>query len=298
MSNIYTITGATGNIGSGIVTRLLDQGHEVRAVARDENKLKRLAEKGAIPLAGNLQDLDFLTSAYTGADAVFAMIPPHLQSNDFLAYADGIAKKHVLAVVESNVGNVVALSSIGAHLSQGNGIVRALYDFEQRLKALQNVNVLVLRPSYFMENIYMQLDVIKVMGFAGSPVAADVSMPVVATRDVAEAAAQRLTDLRFEGYSVEYLLGQRDVSYNDITRAIGKAIKKTDLKYVQFPPGQAARAMVMAGLSENVAGLLVGLADGINNGRLLGDYKRNPENTTKTSIEEFARGFARMFEKK
>jgi hypothetical protein len=73
-----------------------------------------------------------------------------------------------------------------------------------------------------MENIYMQMDVIKNMGITGSPLAPDVSQPVVATKDIAAVAAQRLSDLAIKGHSIEYILGQRNLTYTDITRALGK----------------------------------------------------------------------------
>ena len=108
-------------------------------------------------------------------------------------------------------------------------------------------------------------------------------------------AAPILAALDMDGYSVEYQLGERNLSYAEITQAIGTALNKPDLRYVQLPREQATQAMKMAGISENVAGLLADLSDGINNGKVLERYERVPENTTKTSIEEFAKGFAKMF---
>lgn len=296
MPNTYTVTGATGNTGGIVAEKLLAEGHEVRAVARDTQKLQGLASKGAEALTGDIGDADFLTSAYQGADGVFAMIPPNLQADDYLAFADSIGKTHVTAIQRSGVKNVVALSSIGAHLPEGSGIVRTLYDFEQRLNTLEDVNVLVLRPSYFMDNIYMQLEVIKILGVVGSPIAAHVSQPVVATKDIAEVAANRLAVLNKKGHAMEYVLGQRDLSYADITRVLGKALNRTDLQYVQFSRDETAMAMMQMGVSQNIARLLADLAEGINNGEVLGHHRRTPENTTPTSIEEFAEGFARMFQ--
>ncbi len=295
MDNTYTITGATGNIGKRITENLLDTGHNVRAVARNVEKLQTLVDKGAEAFSGSLEDTEFLTRAYQGSDAVFAMIPPNFQSNDFRTFQNDIAKSHISAIKSAGLKKVVALSSLGAHLTEGAGIVQGLNDFEQHLNNLQDVNVLVLRPAYFMENIYMQMDVIKNMGVTGSPLAPDVSQPVVATKDIAAVAARRLSDLVIKGHSIEYILGQRNLTYTEITRALGKAIGREDLKYVQFPYEDAHKAMVEMGLTDNIAELLVSLARAINDGTLLSHYERTAENTTETSIEEFAAEFAAAY---
>lgn len=295
MANTYAITGATGNIGHRITEKLLAEGHKVRAIARTAEKLQTLADKGAETSPGALEDTDFLTRAYQGAEAVFAMIPPNLQSPDCRAFQNAVAKSHVTAVMEADVKNVVALSSIGAHLTEGAGIVQGLHDFEQHLSSLTDVNLLVLRPAYFMDNIYLQLDVIKNMGIVGTPIAPDVSQPMVSTKDIAAVAASRLSGLEMQSHSIEYVLGERNLSYSEITRVLGKALGREDLQYVQFPYDDARKAMVQMGLSEDVADLLIQLAKAINSGDILSHYQRTPENTTKTSIEEFARDFAEAF---
>jgi len=187
------------------------------------------------------------------------------------------------------------LSSVGAHLTEGAGIVQGLHDFEQHLSELNDVNVLVLRPAYFMENIYMQTDVIKNMGICGSPIAPDVSQPMVATKDIAAVAANRLSGLAIKGHAIEYILGQRNLNYTEVTQALAKSLDKDDLKYVQFPYDDARQSMVQMGLTENVANLSIGLTKAINSGDILSHYQRTPENTTATSIEEFAQGFAAAY---
>ena len=83
---MIAITGATGNIGSKIATDLLSKGQTVRCIARTGDNLKRLAAKGAETASISLEDTAALTKAFTGVDAVFAMIPPHYQAQDFRAY--------------------------------------------------------------------------------------------------------------------------------------------------------------------------------------------------------------------
>jgi uncharacterized protein YbjT (DUF2867 family) len=295
MANTYTITGATGNIGHLICQKLLAEGHTIRAIARTDKKLQALADKGAEIYTGSLEDTAFLINTYQGADALFAMTPPNFVSTDYRAFQNKLAQSHVAAVKDAGVKNVVALSSIGAHLLEGAGVVQGLHDFEKHLSELKNVNVLVLRPAYFMENIFMQIDVIKHMGICGTPIAPDVSQPMVATKDIADVAAEHLSNLDFKGHTIEYILGERNLSYPEVTRALGKALGKEDLQYVQFPYKDAHSSMVETGFSDNVADLLIELNKAINNGNIFSHYQRTPDNTTETSIEEFAVTFAAAF---
>ena len=45
------------------------------------------------------------------------------------------------------------LSSIGAHLAAGSGPIAGLHRQEQRMNALDGLDVLHLRPGYFYENL-------------------------------------------------------------------------------------------------------------------------------------------------
>jgi uncharacterized protein YbjT (DUF2867 family) len=296
MSCTHAVTGATGNTGRVVAEKLLEGGHTVRVVGRSAERLQTLVDKGAEVFVGSVDDVGLLTEAYTGADCVYAMIPPNPVSDDYAAEADKISKAHVAAIQSAGVGYVVALSSIGAHRPDGVGIIGVLYHFEQDLAGLEGTNVLSLRPTYFMDNITPQEQLIKAMGFMGGPVAGDVSMPVVHTRDVGAVAAARMADRGFIGHTVEYILGPRDISYNEITEAIGKAIGREGLKYIQFPGAQAVFGLQQFGFSENVARLIVDMADGVNNGTVFESYKRTPENTTPTSLEGFAEEFAGIYE--
>lgn len=295
MPNTYAITGATGNIGRTISELLLADGHNVRAIARTAEKLQALVDRGAEAHAGSLNDTAFLTDVYRGVDGVFALIPPDYQSNDYRAFQIEVSKSHVEAIKSSGVENVVALSSIGAHLTEGAGIVQGLHDFENHLGELNEVSILILRPSYFMENIFMQLEVIKNMGICGTPIAPDVSQPMVATRDIAAVAYKRMTSQKLQGHSIEYVLGPCNLSYVEVTQALAIALGMEDLKYVQFPYEDARQAIVQMGISENVADLLIGLNKAINSGDIFSHYQRTAENSTETSIEEFAKWFAAAY---
>jgi len=223
MSSPYVICGATGNVGSRVAKSILAAGEPVRAVGRERVRLGPLAATGAEPWPGDLGDAKFLSKVFSGASAVFAMIPPKYDTPDIVAYQNSIGEALVYALENARVPRVVTLSSIGAHLSGGTGPIRGLHDLEKKLDRLGNAGVVHLRAAYFMENHLWNLPLIREHGVNGSPTRPDAPIPMVATRDIADEAARLLLEESLAGHSVRYLLGPRDLTMTEATRILGHA---------------------------------------------------------------------------
>jgi uncharacterized protein YbjT (DUF2867 family) len=291
----YVITGATGRIGRKLTEKLLAQNRKVRAVGRNLDKLKRLEKHGAEIFLGNVESAGHMSRAFTGAKAVFTMIPPNPSAEDFRAYQNRVSDAYALAIVRARVKFVVNLSSIGAHLGKGAGVVNGLHDNDERLNRLAGVNVMHLRPTFFMENLFFGLELIKRQGIHGGPFKPDLRLAMIATTDIAAEAAARLSVLDFKGQSVQELLGQRDLTMVEVSRVLGDAIGKPDLRYVQFPYEEAETALLAMGMSKDVASQMVELYQGTNEGLVKPTEPRSARNTTPTSIEEFAKEFAEAY---
>jgi uncharacterized protein YbjT (DUF2867 family) len=285
-SNFITVMGATGNTGKKITEALLKTGEKVRALGRSEEKLAELKKAGAEVLAGDTNDATFLTKAFRGADAVYTLLPTDPRAPDFRAEQDRQGEAVVKAIRESGVRYLVALSSVGADLSEATGVIAGLHAQEERLKKIKGINVLLLRPVSFFENFYASLALIKQEGINGDSVEADLAIPMVATRDIADAAAKALKARDWKGVVVRELLGPRDLSYAEATRIIGEKIGKPDLKYVQLSYTDEANALVQAGFSQSFANLYVEMTRGFNEGTV--KPRRTAENTTTTRFEDFA----------
>jgi uncharacterized protein YbjT (DUF2867 family) len=199
-----------------------------------------------------------------------------------------------MAVKNSGVTHVANLSSLGGQTTVGTGIVAGLARLEEKLNKLKGINVLHLRPSYFMEDLLGQIGMIKSMGMFGSAIKPDVSLPFVATQVIARVAAEKLAKLDFKGHSVFPIMYSRNYTMVEVARALEAAIGKPDLKYDQVPPDQAKGALMQMGFSTSIADSFNGLSEGINNGVMNFD-KRTPESTTPTTIEDFAKLFARIY---
>jgi uncharacterized protein YbjT (DUF2867 family) len=293
---MFVITGASGNIGNQAAEILLSRGEKVRVVGRDAAHLRKLVDNGAEAAIGDMSSPPFLIESFTGADALFTMIPPHYSADNFRAYQNDIGTNITNAIRKSGVRFVVNLSSQGAELQGGTGPILGLRDQEQRLNGLADVHVLHLRPTYFMENLLMNIPLINQRGVAGSAVRGDQKFAMIATKDIAAKVAERLVRRDFTGKSVQDLLGQRDLTLNEAIGIIGSKIGWPELKYVQFPYEDAEKGMVAMGLSPDVSRLFVEMSAALNEGLFAAGRPRTPENTTPTAIEEFAETFAVAFE--
>jgi uncharacterized protein YbjT (DUF2867 family) len=284
---VYVITGATGNTGKVIAHKLLARGQKVRVIGRDANRLRALIQQGAAPFVGEVTDSSAMTKAFTGAKAVYLLIPPNQGAPDIKAYDEQVIDALTAATEKAGVTHAVLLSSVGADKRDRTGPVLGLHEFEQRLNGIARLNALHVRAGYFMENLLPQIGIIKAFGMVGGPVRADLQLPMIATRDIGAFVAKRLLELDFGGKETCELLGQRDVTYSEVASTIGKAIGKPDLAYSQLPPSQLMPALTQMGMSANMADLLLEMVDAMNSGHMVPLQPRSPQNTTPTSIELF-----------
>jgi len=280
---MYVILGASGNTGSIIADSLLAKGKKVRVVGRDAERLQRFVRKGAEAFTGDVTDAVALTKAFRGARAAYLLLPPITSREDQERESDAIAK----AVTESGLRYAVYLSSYGAHVPEGTGPVTGLHSSEQKLNAVGGLNVLHLRAAYFMENNLAAISMIQEMGIFGHALLPDLKLPMMATRDVGNYAAQRLLDLDFSGKQTRELLGERDLSMAEATAIIARGIGKPDLRYAQFPYDQVQQVLEQMGMPPKKAAVYIEMFKAINTGVLAAQEPRSQENTTTTSFEEF-----------
>src|ERR1700730_7886056 len=279
----YVILGANGNTGSIIASSLLSKGKKVRVVGRDAGRLQRFVRQGAEAFTATMSDAAALTKAFRGARAAYLMLPPAKSREKQERDSDGIAK----AVKESGLRYAVHLSSYGAQVAEGAGPVSGLHSSEQKLNAIDGLNVLHLRAAYFMENNLAAIGMIHGMGIFGNALLPDLKIPMAATRDVGDYAAQRLLHLDFSGKQTRELLGERDLSMTEAPAVIARGIGKPDLRYQQFPYDQVQQALTQLGVPPKGAAMYIEMYKSINAGVLVPLEPRSRENTAPTSFEQF-----------
>jgi uncharacterized protein YbjT (DUF2867 family) len=292
--DVYVVTGATGNIGRKLVEHLAAAKLKVRAIARNADNLRSLGGRGVQIFPGSLDDAGSMTHAFTGAKVVFTMIPPNYKTENFRSYQNTISQVLAASITGAGVDYVVNLSSVGAQHREKVGPINGLFDHEQRMNNLNGVNVLHLRPAYFMENHFGSAEMIRKAGIYGSPIKPDIAFPMIATADIALEAAARMKLMDFKGKTVKELLGPRDYTMSEVTTHIGRILERPDAKYQQFAYEDAEKAMTGMGLSRDLSSLYVQMMRAINEGIMKPTEPRSAKNTTKTAFEDFVKVFATL----
>ena len=271
------VTGATGNTGSGIVSRLLRQGTKVRALVRNAAKGEGLKEQGAELAVGDLDDAASLTAdIFDGVTAVYFCTwngPTALQHWKYF---------HAGLKSAGASPRIVRLSAFGAPESR---IIQQLAEAEQDLKDSGLVWT-ILQPTFFMQNTMMTAQTVKEQGkiyFDWGEGRAG----MIDVRDIVDSALGALAavDGRFDGQSY-VLTGPEAIGFAEVASYIGKAIGK-EVQYVPVPHEAAKEAMVGMGFPAWIVDGFVELAIGFEN---------NFANTTTDGVETLAGHAPRSFE--
>jgi uncharacterized protein YbjT (DUF2867 family) len=293
----YVITGSIGNISKPVVEQLASAGHDVTVITRDESKTKEIESLNAKSAVGSVDDVQFLTTVFARADAVYLMIPPNFAAADHLAFQKSVADNYIQALGGSSVKYIVVLSSIGAHLRKGAGPIDGVGYLEERLmQAFPDTAIKILRPSYFYHNLFSLIGLIRNAGIMGGNINdGSEKMVLVHPLDIASRVAHHLLNPDFDGYSIEYISSD-ERSTEEIASVIGGAINKPDLKWVPFTDEQTLQGMMQAGLPAELAKQYTQMGKALRAGLVQEDYWKNRQAVSgKYKLEDFAAEFAHAY---
>jgi len=291
--NQYIITGSIGNISKPIVEGLVKAGKKVSVITSSAERVSQIEKLGAKAIVGNVADAEFVKSAFKGAEVVYTMIPPIWQTNNWRASQNEIGKNYADAIKEHGIKYVVNLSSIGADLGKGVGPVDGLYDFEQLLNKIPNLNVKHLRPSYFYTNLLAQVGLLKHAGFVGANFGDVEKVFLVHPKDIAIVALEELLNLSFTGNSARYIIGD-EKSGKEIAESFSKALGK-EVNWVVFTNEQQKQGLLQAGLSEVHSSAYTEMGNALREGAMQRDARQNKPALSATKLEDFAQEFAAAF---
>jgi uncharacterized protein YbjT (DUF2867 family) len=292
------VTGSLGNISRPLTVELLQKGHTVTVISSNAQKQQDIEALGATAAIGSLEDVDFLAATFTGADAVYVMVPPNNyfdQNLDLLAYYRRLGENYAAAIKRSRVKHVVNLSTIGANLEKGSGILIGAHHLQNILNELPtDVAIAHMRPTSFYYNLYAYTDSIKKGSIIAANYGGEDIVPWVSPIDIAAAVAEELTT-PFSGRKVRYVASE-ELSCNETARIVGEAIGKTDLKWILVSDEEMLSSLVSAGMNPKIAEGLVEMYRGLHTGYLAEDYYQNkPAVMGKVKLADFAKEFAQAF---
>ena len=291
-----TVTGSLGHISRPLVQQLIAQGHDIKVISSNADKKQEIEALGAIPLIGSIEDVDFLTQAFTGADAVYVMVPPNNYQDpglNLIGYYRRIGENYRQAILGSGVKRVVNLSTIGAHMSSGNGILEGAYHVAQTLDTLpEEVSITHMRPTSFYYNLYGYLDMVANAGKIFANYGTE-KIPFVAPADIAAAVAEELT-VPFSGRKIRYVCSE-ELTGTETAAILGEAIGKPDLQWVVVSDEDTLNGLLSAGMNPEIAKGLTEMYSALENGALSEDYFRNRPVLSPTKLKEFAKDFAAAY---
>lgn len=292
----YVLTGGAGHITKPLAEKLLSEGHNVKVIGRNAENLKPLTDKGATAAIGSVEDKAFLAATFKGADAVYTMVPPKWDAQDWKGWIGSVGKNYADAIKEAGVKYVVNLSSIGAHLPDGVGPVSGLHRAEEALNALPDVAVKHLRPAYFYVNLLANIPMIKNANIVGGNFGdASQTLLMIHPKDIAAAAAEELQNLSFSGHSVRYIVGD-EKPLNEVAKTLGEAIGKPALPWINFSDEDSISGMKGAGLPEEVAKQYTEMGASIRSGAMFEDYYKHPVTEfAATKLTDFVKEFAAAY---
>ena len=285
------ITGSLGNISRPLTQKLVQAGHQVTVISSSQNKAEEIKSLGASAAIGSVEDVEFLSDTFKGADVIYTMTPNNWGAADQRLFSASVGKNYAEAIKKSGVKNVVNLSSIGADLPDGTGPIKGLYDVENSLNALENVNIKHLRAAFFYTNFYNDIPMIKNLGFTGSNFGADTLMVLVHPKDIASEIAKQI-ETGFEGKTFRYVYSDEQKA-SKVAQILGQAIGKPELAWVEFTSDQALQGMLQAGLPEPVAKNYVEMGEAMGAGLLSRDFNQHKPEAGTTPLEAFAQEFAK-----
>jgi uncharacterized protein YbjT (DUF2867 family) len=291
------ITGSLGNISKPLTQELVQNGHLVTVVSSSAERKNDIEALGAKPAIGSLENPEFLATAFTGTDAVYCMVPPNNyfdQNLDLLAYYRRLGHNYAQAIEQARVKHVVNLSSIGAHMEKGSGILIGAHDVESILNELPPMMTIThVRPTSFYYNLYAYTDMIKEMGYIAANYGDEDMVPWVSPQDIASAVAEELLAMP-SGKKVRYVSSE-ELSCNQTAQILGDAIGKPELKWLTITNEQMESGLVAAGMNPRIASGLVEMYAGFHSGLLMEDYYQNHPTLGKVKMTDFAKEFAAVY---
>src|SRR5271163_5067987 len=229
------VTGATGNVGHPLVSRLAAAGARVRAVTRTP-------ETAGFP--DGVETVSSAADALAGAWAVF--LNSRALGGD-LADVVALARR-------SGVTKLVALSAINADDDFSRQPSRFRGDRNKEVEQLavdSGLDWVSVRPAVFASNfVGMWSAQVRAGDVAGGPYAAASAAPIVET-DIAAVAAQALLTDEYVGQQIP-LTGPQAFTNSELVEIIGTVLGRP-LRYLEVPPDVVRQRFIGLGLGAEFA---------------------------------------------
>ncbi|KAI9493435.1 hypothetical protein BDB00DRAFT_823082 [Zychaea mexicana] len=245
---IYVL-GATGNVGSVVLDKLIKSGIQVTAYTRTPPKVANTSSTITI-IQGGYHDLTPFNESIAGHTRLFLLVP---DMDDMAAIKIALAKK----AYEAGVKQIVDLSVQSVPWRQYQALLphqvaeKAIYELAN--KPSRNHGFVSLRPSNFMSNLLFNLETIQkqstIMDSASAP---DELQEWISPCDIGEVAARILMDpVEKHGDAAYELVGDVKTP-QERAQFLSELLDRT-ITYTQVPPQTMYDTFLKMGSASDLA---------------------------------------------
>ncbi len=220
---MIVITTPTGQIGHQILNKILDRDKPIRVIARDPSHLDPKVRDRVKVVQGSHGDIDVVTKAFAGADCVFWLVPPNPQAESVKNYYLDFTQPACEAIERQGIKRVVGVTSLGREFGKNARLLSAAFAMDDLIEST-SVSYRALRMPFFMENLLNQAKAIAHQGAFSLANAATRPLSIVATADIAEAAAKLLLDSSWSGQDSVPVVSPDELSPHEMAQVVSEVM--------------------------------------------------------------------------
>lgn len=271
---MIVIFGATGTIGTHLISSLSDKGIALRAVTSDASRIAALKAQGCEAMVADFDDPAALARACKGAQKAFLVTPAHQEMGRWKANV-------VHATADAGVQHMVMSTGLGAS-PKARLTFGIWHSASQELLKESGMGWTLIQPTYFVQNLLWQSDSIANENTYLDDVGGPVSW--VDARDIADVSTEALTGEGHLGKAYG-LTGDEALSGDDIAALLTQTLGR-DITRRAVGPDEARANMITSGMVAEVADAMIELAGLAPKGYLSG---------TETTVQDVLGRPARRF---
>lgn len=279
---MYLVTGATGNVGSGVVEGLLKKGHKVRVFTRDAEKVARWGDRVEVAI-GDLSEPETFAKAGGGVEAVYLM-------NGAL---DGGVFRQLLNMVKAQgKTRIVFLSTLFAE--DPDSLIGRLHKDKENALLDAGVDGKVIRAGWFMTNAFQWIGTIKAEGTVYNALG-DGKTAVTAPEDIAAVTVEVLISPDSFGEIIE-VTGGTLLSVPEQVSLLAQTMGKP-IRCIQVPTEAAIQVLVRNGIPPRVAAAVGQSFESIRDGKAeqVSDTVKRVTGKQPRTFEAWAQAYAQRF---
>ena len=248
---MIVVTTPTGNVGSQLLAELLKaQNQPLRVIVRDPAGLPDSVRNQVEVIVGSHDDPAVLDRALNGAQSLFWLVPPSMRARSAEEHYLSFTRPAATAIRRHQVGQVVGISSAGRNWPEPAGLLSAAHAMDAELER-SGAAYRSLGMGFYMENLLRPLAQMISQGVLSLPLRPDRPLAMVATRDIAAAAAGLLLDRTWQGTDQVVVFGPDHLTPDQMAATISDALGSA-VTFEQADLEQLALSMIQRGTPEGM----------------------------------------------